>query len=294
MRTESIQQFVQLCETFLPEVSSSMGLITGKPGGKDVVQYLHQKKSLSHNQDFENIPKISWSELKDNRRGAWVIILGDKGVGAIKATHGSYESIASTGADGGQVYTFNNERGGNNIDFLKSHIGNLRKFYTGKDSGELLQKQRERQKLAAVPSTPEISRDTLLVKFKPLWAKAITAAIADSKGHVANMVKNDAFEKAKRKLVQIETLQNALEGIEAGTGDVPSFVSNAVQAAILQTASHFYPEETGTIRRGGYGSAGYESQFREGPRKVLQDITSGDTSKLGTILAFFKRNLISG
>lgn len=295
MKAENIQLFVQLCETFLPEASSAMALINGKPGGKEVVKYLHTTKSLAHDQDFKEIGKISWSELKDSRYGKWVIIYGDKGVGAIKATNGAYQSIASDGSNGGQVYTYSNDRGGNNIDFLKSHIGALRKFFTGADTGEVRKTQSTRSERNAPVASASVSRHTLIDKFRPLWARAIEAAIADGKGHVQNMIKNDAFEKAKKKLNQIESLQNGLEVIQSGnTNGAPDFIETAVNSAILMTAAHFYPEETGEIRKSGYSGKNYSSQFEAGPRRVLKDIEGGDSSKLGTILTFFKRSLISG
>jgi hypothetical protein len=289
MSTAQIKQFVQLCETFLPEVSSSMGLINGKPGGQEVVKFLHTKQKLSHDQSFEEIPKISWSVLKDSYKGAWVIILGDKGVGAIKATGGSYDTVASTG---GEVKTFSDSRGGNNIDFLKANIGGLRKFFSGRDKGAVSDVRKRRQQNQTGSEPGKVSQETLVKKFKPLWTKAITAAIADIKGHIANQIKNDAFEKAKKKLSQIESLQNGLEAIEAGAEDIPGFVGSSVQIAILMAASHYYPETTGEIRKG-YGS-GYSSTHSEGPAQLLKDISDGDTAKLGTILAFFKRSLISG
>jgi hypothetical protein len=58
-------------------------------------------------------------------------------------------------------------------------------------------------------------------------------------------------------------------------------------------ASHHYPDETGEITKG-YSRGNYSSQNSEGPTRILQDIAKGDNSKLGTVLAFFKRALISG
>jgi hypothetical protein len=57
-------------------------------------------------------------------------------------------------------------------------------------------------------------------------------------------------------------------------------------------ASHYYPEQTGNISKD-YGGS-YTAQNNEGPRQLLQDISQGDTKKLGTVLGFFKRALISG
>lgn len=290
MRPESYQLFAQLLEGFVNEASTSMNLITGSPGGKEVVIALHKDMQLAHDQDYRSVEKISWSDLKNMYNGAWVIIVGSKGAGAIKAgRNGNYDAVASSG---GPIDTTSDGRGGNILDFLKSKIGKLQKFYVGKNSTAVGDKKRKRSDQQKGVNA-EVDQDTLIKKFKPLWARAINAAIADVKGHIANQIKNDAFEKAKKKLNHIEALQNGLESIEAGSEDTPGFIRSAVNSAVLMAASHYYPETTGNIERSRYGG-GISSQFPEGPRQLLKDITQGDTKKLGTVLSFFKRSLISG
>ncbi len=289
MRPESYQLFAQLLESYVDEASTTMNLITGNPGGKEVVQKLHQTMKLSHDMEYRSVPKIAWSDLKGMYQGAWVIIQGAKGTGAIKATGNGYEAVASSG---GETRSLSDGRGGNILDFLKGEIGKLNKFYVGRNTRAVTDKQKKRADAKQGTGTAEVSQDTLVKKFKPLWVRAITAAVADIKGHIANMIKNDAFGKAQKKLTHLERLQNALEGLESGGDDTPDFIGNAVNSAILMAASHFYPETTGTISRN-YSSR-YSSQFPEGPRQLLKDIASGDQKKLGTVLGFFKRALITG
>jgi hypothetical protein len=293
MRPEAFQLFAQMCESVLDEASTSLALIQNNPGGAEVIKKLHKDLKLAHDQDYKSVPKISWSELKDSYRGAWVIIQGDKGTGAIKAsggTTGSYEAVASTG---GETRSVKDSRGGNIIDFLKGEIGGLRKFYVGKNTTTVSDKQKTRQSRQDGAGAAQVSNDTLIKKFKPLWNRAITAAVADIKGHIANQIKNDAFEKATRKLEYVGRLQSSAEAMETGTlDDAPDFIRSAVQTAVLMTAAHYYPEQTGDITRG-YGRS-YSSARSEGPQQLLKDITEGDTKKLGTVLSFFKRTLISG
>jgi len=290
MRPESYQLFAQLLESHIDEASTTMNLITGNPGGKEVVQKLHTSMGLSHDTEYKSVPKIAWSDLKGMYQGAWVIIQGAKGTGAIKATQNGYEAVASSG---GEPRIVNDGRGGNILDFLKGEIGKLNRFYVGKNTRIVRDKQSKRasQKQGA-GGTTEVSQETLVKKFRPLWIRAITAAVADVKGHISNMIKNDAFGKAQKKLNHLERLQSGLEGLEAGGEDTPEFIGNAVNSAILMASSHFYPETTGTISRN-YSSR-YSSQFPEGPRQLLKDIAAGDQKKLGTVLGFFKRALITG
>jgi hypothetical protein len=290
MRTESYQLFSQLLEGYLNEASTSLNLILDNPGGKQVVKFLHTDMGLAHDQDYRQVEKISWSELKDARSGAWVIFKGTTGTGAIRATtSGSYEATASSG---GEVDSFADGRGGNVIDFLKSKIGKLNKFYVGNNTSTVNDKRKKRKDQQAGTDTSMVSVDTLTKKFKPLWAKAITAAIADVKGHIANQIKNDAFDKAAKKLEHVKRLQQAIESLETDS-DTPNSVRAAINVAVLMAASHHYPEQTGAISRSGYRD-GYNAQRSEGGSQLMKDIAGGDQKKLGTVLTFFKRSLISG
>lgn len=286
MKLETCQLFAELCESLLPEASTSMAMIQNKPGGAEVVKNLHTTKGLAHDQAYNSVDKISWSDLKDSYRGSWVIIHGQKGTGAIQAKGGSYYALASVG---GEVKEFRNDRGGNVIDFLKGEIGKLTTFFVGKNTTTVADKQKKRADSKAGAGPQEINQDSLMKKFKPLWVRAINSAIADIKGHVANQIKNDAFAKAKRKIAQVESLYDALDNLDS---DTPGFIRSSVQIAVLMAASHYYPETTGDIRKG-YGNS-YEAQHSEGPRQLLKDISAGDTKKLGAVLSFFKRALISG
>ena len=291
MQIASYKIFAQLLEGYVNEDSTSMNLIAGSPGGKEVVLHLHKDMQLAHDLGYSQIDKISWSEIKD--RASWVIIKGANGIGAIKSGGSGYDAVASSG---GEVKKASDGRGGNILDFLKGEIGKLQKFYVARNSNDVRDKRRKRSELNKDKGSPEVTQQTLVKKFKPLWSRAITASIADIKGHIANQIKNDAFEKAKRKLNHIEMLQNGLETLEseAYANDVPGFLNSAINSAVLMAASHYYPDKTGNLERSRYGNAGVAAQFPEGPRQLLQDISNGDTAKLGTVLSFFKRSLISG
>ena len=165
----------------------------------------------------------------------------------------------------------------------------------GKDSGKTGELQRKRRDNTAVSGSQLVSQETLVKKFKPLWLRSMRAAEADVKGMITTMIKNDAYEKAEKKLGIVKSLQRAAEAIEMGELDsAPEWLQRSVNNAILMAASHHYPELTGEIQRGRYGSGGLQATNSDGPRKLLQDISDGDTAKLGTILGFFKRNLITG
>lgn len=289
MRPEGYKLFARLLEGYVDEASTSLSLITGSPGGTEVVQKLHKDMKLAHDQDYKSVEKISWSDLKGSYQGAWVIIVGSNGTGAIKSRGDTYDALASTGGEAQQA---TDSRGGNILDFLKSNIGKLQKFYVGKNTSAVSDKQRKRAD-AKAGTDSGVSVETLTRKFKPLWQRAITAAIADIKGHVANQIKNDAFEKAQRKLEQVKKLQDLIDMMDAGSDETPGIIKNAINSAVLMAASHHYPEQTGNITKG-WGGGGYSAEHSKGPNQLLKDIAEGDQQKLGTVLGFFKRTLISG
>jgi len=290
MNVNGYKVFADLLESHIDEASTSLSLISGNSGGKEVVTYLHKDMKLAHDQDYRQVEKISWSDLKEPYRGSWVIVVGSKGTGAIRSRGDTYDAVASAG---GPVDTTSDGRGGNILDFLKSNIGKLQKFYVGRNTSAVDDKQKKRADANKGTDGPEVTQSTLVKKFKPLWVRAITVAIADIKGHIANQIKNDAFEKAERKLSQVKSLQNAIESLEAGSSDdTPNSITSAINSAILMAASHHYPEQTGSITKA--YSRGFQSQYPEGPAQLLKDIAAGDQKKLGTVLGFFKRALISG
>jgi hypothetical protein len=289
MNKRSYQLFAQLCEGLVNEDSSSLNLVRGQPGGDAVIKDLHKNSQLSHEQEYKPIDKITWSSIKDTR--SWVIIQGSKGVGAIRTSGGGYTAKASSG---GEVQTQTSSRSDATTAFLKSIIGNFRKYYVGRDQGTVSSLQSKRKdQTASAERTMDPSK--LMQKFRPLWARGITAAIADIKGMVGIMIKNDAFAKAEHKIQLLQKLNNTLEAVEAGEGQNASIISTAVQAAVVMAASHYYPEQTGEITRSSSyrGGSTYNPTQKEGMNQLLQDIANGDTAKLGTVLGFFKRNLIA-
>ena len=291
MNTTGYKLFAQLCENIMFEDSSTMNLINGLPGGQQVVKYLHSQQGLGHAQDYKQIAKIAWSELKDAYRGAWVIMQYKNGVGAIKQLNGTYYAVASSGE---APVAFQDGRGGNVMDFLKGKLGgNPIKLWVGRETGTTKDlKQKRLKSKQELEKTTTISPEALATKFKPLWVKAMTVAIADIKGHVSNQIKNDAFEKAERKLGQLKRLNDALLSLESDKSTKLDFLNTAIGTAVTMSASHYYPDQTGNITRS--YSSGLVPDSQEGVQQLLKDISAGDQAKLGTVLSFFKRALITG
>jgi hypothetical protein len=293
MNPDRIQLFSRLAEDLF-EASTAMDQVSRFPGGAAVVKQLHTTMKLPHDTVWGNLQKISWSEFKETRNGKWVLVKGDKGTGAIKSTGGSYSAIASTGTE---IKEFSNDRGGNILDFLKGEIGAIRGLYSGETSQASIEKGRTRAKYKKDLDKPKVNQDSIILKFKPMWVKAATQALKDGEGFVVNQIKNGAYEKAGLKVNKLKNLSTIIDQLEhSADNDVPDIITRAVKNAITLTAGHYYPEKSGEIAKSRYGyggSGGYEPGSQEGVKQLLQDLSSGDTSKLGTVLSFFKRSLIA-
>jgi len=84
--------------------------------------------------------------------------------------------------------------------------------------------------------------------------------------------------------------------VEAGgdLGDI-SMVAQAIMHAVNQTTHMYYPEETGGFEINRYARGEKPALVnRDVVGKLFNDIHNGDTQKLGTLLSFFRKNLVTG
>lgn len=304
MKPQHYQRFAQLCEGILQEATTLSTILPGNPAANKLIANLHRGRQLAHDQQYQPTDNISWSAINDTSRGAWVIIQFASGVGAIKALNNKngYEAVAVP-SESLEVAAAEFTKGGDVINFFKQQgLGKIQQLFVGRDTGSRAAKDERRMKnKLSQEKAATMDSDRLLMKFQPLWVKAITAAMADIKGMAVTMIQNDAIRKAEAKLNRLSDLQRILDAIESGemAGALASggrntrseYLKKLVNNSIILTAAHYYPEETGDITRnyGGLGTSRYG-----GSSQVLKDIAAGDQKKLSAVLAFFKRQLISG
>ena len=309
MKSQHYQRFSQLCEGLMQEATTLSTILAGDAAANKLISALHRGRQLPHDQQYQTTDNISWSAINDTRHGAWVIIQFAGGVGAIKAltNKNGYEAVAVP-SESLEVAAAEFTKGGDVINFFKQQgLGKIQQLFVCRDTGSRAAKdeRRLRNKLSQEKAATTDS-DRLLMKFRPLWAKVIAAAMADIKGMAVTMIQNDAIRKAEAKLNRLSELQSILDAIEsgemAGGNDSASsryhrntkteYLKKLVNNSIILTAAHYYPEETGDITRN-YGGLG-TSSYGGGSSQVLKDIAAGDQKKLSAVLAFFKRQLISG
>lgn len=304
MKLQTLKLFAQLCESIVQEATTLSTILPGEPAANKLISTLHRRFQLPHDQQYQPTDNISWSAINDTSKGAWVIIKFANGVGAIKALaqKNGYQVV---GVPEKSLEFTNDEftKGGDAINFFKElGLGKIQQLFVGTDTGaqayKVSRRASTRSELEKIKTTDVGS---LTMKFKPLWAKAITAAMADIKGMTVTMIQNDALRKAQNKIERLGELQNILDAIESGDmttnqdrysrNTKMEYLKKLVANSVILTAAHYYPEETGEVTRS-YG--GYSGSLYGGNRRVLADIADGDQKKLGTVLAFFKRQLISG
>lgn len=303
MKLETYKLFAQLCESIVQEATTLTNIIGGDPAANKLISALHRGEELPHDQQYAPKDNISWSDINDTSSGAWVIIKFASGVGAIKAApRKNGYIVVAVPSESLEVSKDEFTKGGDALNFFKqAGLGRVQQLYVGIDKGQLASKQSKRSAYQkSKDSMKHADVSTITAKFKPLWTKAVQAAIADVKGMAVTMIQNDAVNKARVKIDKIGELQSILDAIESGEmeqgsgyrgGSKLEYIKKMVNNAVLLTAAHFYPEETGELSRS-YG--GLSGQKYQGPRMIYDDLAKGDQKKLGMVLGFFKRQLISG
>ena len=301
MNINSARLFVSLLEHIIREDSSSINKLQGVPGAVPLLKQLHQKYLIPHDQSYEPIKKVPWSELKDHAHT--LLLAGPQGAGVLQSKNGDY-ALYAWRADGDAMEDSLSSHGGRSIDWFQERIGKINRLWMGKDLGTVSAKRTVRFGQKPTPpgefiNAAEFSRD-MLKRFKPLWVRSLVGAQNDVKGWVNTQIKNHAFDKAKSKIDHLNALEAAVDAVESG-GDLldNSMVANAIKHAVNQTTHMYYGEETG-----GFDTDNFRSYNRDSGKpslrnsqvvaKLFTDIRDGDTQKLGTLLSFFRKNLVTG
>lgn len=281
-------------------------------GGELLIKYLHRRGSLAHDQSYKAIrPRdITWSTIREHIVNSWVFFTGDQGTAAVR-TGGpqkndrlDYQVVIFTGDEDpenpvnhpnmGKKFTSSNEM----LSFVKTHIGKVTGMYYGTDPASRREKKSKRSEYWKQETTPTVDRHILLMQFKPLIQKSVTAALANVKGHLVDNIKNDSFNNATALLLNAKNLKELLDHLDYFQHEYDisqsNLLSRSMDAALVFAASHYYPEQTGRIERRGYGyNKTYNPQNVAGIQKILQDISQGNKEKVGTILYYFKRALVT-
>ena len=294
------EHFSKLCEGIVAEASTSMAEFSG-PGAQEILKYLHTDQALGHDVNLKPIVRPKWADLGNNK-GSWFLISGNKGFAAAKYDAGSYRNsgtyqlFASTGVpdpeEGNMIYSNHAYNATDANKFVKDHVGDTKKFYM---VGSLYSSELRSKRASNQPNDAKqrlIDKEILIKRFKPLFKKILIAARADVSGVVNSMIKNDAYDRAEKKIEHLKLLDRTLQNLE-NEENIPELLRDAVGNSLIMTARYYYPKQTGKINTVyGYRSNALAPESSDGVKQVLIDIQSGDRQKLSAVLAYLKRSLI--
>ena len=294
------ERFSQLCEGIVTEASTAMAEFSG-PGAQEILKYLHTDQALGHDVNIKPVVRPKWADLGNNK-GSWFLISGNKGFAAAKYDAGSYRNsgtyqlFASTGVpdpeEGNMIYSNHAYNATDANKFVKDHVGDTKKFYM---VGSLYSSELRSKRASNQPNDAKqrlIDKEILIKRFKPLFKKILIAARADVSGVVNSMIKNDAYDRAEKKIEHLKLLDRTLQNLE-NEENIPELLRDAVGNSLIMTARYYYPKQTGKINTVyGYRSNALAPESSDGVKQVLIDIQSGDRQKLSAVLAYLKRSLI--
>ena len=315
MQTKIVNALVSLFESVVLEDSTALPMFKDNPAATLLITALHQTGKLSHNAEIKKSKNLTerqllnlFQQLSDSGRSNMVILT--KGEKAIAISVTANDDKVMSVNDKGKITSKSLTSG-----WYSSYASRLKQGLTnaigttGLDVYVVTQPatyatsvRRKRSKLATGSTdtttfkSPGEFAKSLVKKFKPLWLRSMEAARADVKGYVNLQIKNGAYELVEPKLRRLKELDDAITDLEFDpTAQTVELVSHAVAEAIAMTAYHYYPEKAGRLSRDyNRGIRRYTLSTGKGAiEQLFNDITGGDMSKLGTILAFFKRNLIN-
>lgn len=302
----NLKEAASLLESIMFEDSTAMNLITN-PAGTRLLKDLLRRRMFSHDQKFEPLKKVKIADLKDTRMGdkdTVVLFQGSQGAAVLRyrPRYRSYEYYIAI-QNNPDIKEGAASNGTEALSYIRNGIGNTEKIYIGKLTADPEDKVKARyvSRRMNAPNTSLMgltkSSDAYVVlyrKFRPLFKRAIEAAIADIKGIAGTMIKNGAYERAKSKISKLHQLEKMLRSMENTQDTGETWRSEEMKAnirnAVHLAAHYYYPTETGDI----IGShRGYSVQRDQGIDHLISDLGKGDLQKLSAIIAYFKQSLIA-
>lgn len=303
-----------LLEDILDEDSSinDISAVRNSPYADALIKKVHEYLSMPHNVKWRaEGDKITWADIK-NKSPNYVIIQGRDGTGAIKWNGGSGNwDVVLSGEEG--IKTYSDSSINTLFREIKGTIGKITGYWsaigagTGSSYSKVsankegpVEKKRAERKAARTISKPNTldpnasesqNIQAVLLKLRPVYTKYIEQAMADVKGVIGMALKNDAYDKVKKKIELLNYLKSSRDELLDNPKVVPDRLKEKLRPALYLTASYYYPDETGEFTLG----TGYRSRTpsrTEGQRQVISDIAKGDNKKLTTLMNYLKQSLL--
>ncbi len=295
-----------VAEQMLAEASNLLTQFRDLPGAAPMITGMLEKGRLSHDVKITTVPKLEIKNLRDKIRQSRgvdfvIFVRGTEDLGII--TMGTYSNSAWVYQD--KLITHSDDSIAHLLAFLKNYIGKVVDYSIAQSPIRAVQAVKDKRaiiKPRPESTDPHYIASILIAKLKPLITRNIERAIADIKGFINTLIKHSNYSKASVKIEALKRLESQLENIElTRTYDNDLVVSKMINA-IHSAAMYHYPELTQGFDdrarnlHGNSYSAGTFSyravQRTDGLKQLMQDIKNGDTQKVGTILSFFRHELV--
>ena len=312
MSMNLFESFAELCEHVLLEASTTFDILKDPagewhPGADMIMDHLMRQKTIKHD--------VQWTSFTPTQMRAQAKTLKPKGAIVLLCEHGTawltnvdpeyslFEAYIAT-AETMRKASVASTRGRVETVFeltpilklITTELGTVQNAFVTQDTGQGAVTSLRKKRAKVAPK--EYSYENILLRFKPLWQKVLTQSMADAKGFYSQLIKHDAYEKAEKKMKQVRRLRDILDELEAGDNkalqkSLMPFLVTAVQMA----AAHHYPELGGKWEKV-WNEVLYQNVPRLKPAtaatQLLSDLGQGDGSKLGTVLAYLKQELVKG
>jgi hypothetical protein len=306
------ESFSGLCHHLLLEYSTTIDILKNPDGSwhigaEELIDYLMDhimnQRMIKHNVQWEPIDpaKITWWGKKVSK-GA-ILVLFERGTALLEGEKNWWSAYISDALQM-QRHSKATRYGDMEINFpietlmkdIGSKLGAPVKSYITDDLGiKSVEKLRKKRK-AVLPK--RINYEQILMRFKPLWEKTLIQAMADVKGWYSQLIKNDAYAKAEKKMQQLRDLRLMLDHLESSnTNELKKNLLVYLTTAVHMAAAHHYPTPTGNWGEAWSETAGRYVRRYKAPgivEKFLADIENGDMNKLGSVLGYLKQELVKG
>jgi hypothetical protein len=292
-----------LNEQTLLESSTVLTQFKDLPGAAPMILSMHRTGKLPYDQKLLTIPKLDVKRLRDKIRNGHnvsfvIFVRGTQDLGII--TMGIYNSSAYIYQD--KLIKKESKSVAELVTWLKEHIGKIVDYNVAQAPSlavHHIKSKRERLKPRPQTTDPTTIARTFINKLKPLVVRNLERAVADIKGYVNTLIKGSNYDRAASKIEILKRLEKKLEEIEATGNYEDPYIMSKMLNAIHAAALYHYPEhgaggfrdQPTTITR--IDSIRYTSlEDTTGVKQLMTDITQGDIKKVGTVLAFFRDELV--
>ncbi len=305
------ESFAELCEHVLLEASTTFDILKDPagewhPGADEIMDHLMRQKTIKHDVQWTSIsPSEVRAQAKTLKTKGAIVLLCERGTAWLTVYSIEYESFQAYVGTTDKMWKLSlANRYGPRITFelpeilklIKENVGAIQKAFVTQDTGRGAVSGLRKKRAKVAPR--EYSYDNVLLRFKPLWSKVVTQAMADVKGFYMQLIKHDAYDKSQKKIKQVRRLRDILDELEAGDDKaLQKSLMPFLVTAVHMAGAHHYPELGGK-----WEMVWNEGLYQNVPRlkpataatQLLSDIGQGDSIKLGSVLAYLKQELVKG